>query len=522
MKSAHDHGIPSGQGRSAFSGLAAAILFTVWIILAPFAVETVSATVSSVIENWNAPKQETKTSPEIEQRISRDFLKELGRDNLLSHRLTETDSPEGSVELVIDLSLGRAIELACETHLLTRLSEEGVREIRGKEWQAVSMLLPHIYADSSQHSVSRENFKALGFMAGGMVGPFTTFDARFRMTQKLLDLSAFSNFQASKAGVQIAKYERDFSKQKVIFLAAVAYLEALRSLSQLKAARADIELAERLWMQARRQQEVGIATGVDVARAETRLAQEQLRYERAQMGTHDALIGLQRVTGLPYTAAIRLTNSLLFMGESRRPSDRAVETAETERLEMQIAKEQIRAARYRYFAAHAERLPKINFAGDVGVKGLGVDDTARLTGGAFFEIGIPVFEGGRIEGAIKETQSAKRQKEITYEDLRRQVEEDVRKALWAMETRVAQVRAAAQVYTFARRELQLASNRFKQGVGDNVEVVNAQTVVTNSRDDYISALSDYHTARMNLYFSLGQAESFSLKAESVSEGGDRE
>jgi outer membrane protein TolC len=344
-----------------------------------------------------------------------------------------------------------------------------------------------------------------------MSGPFNTFDARFRMQQKLLDFSDFEKFQASRMGVLIAKYEEKFSRQKVVFLTAVAYLEGLRALSELKAAVADMELAERLFAQARRQQEVGIATGVEVARSETRVAQNKLRHEKAQMDVHNALIGLQRVTGLPYDTSLRLKNSLFFIAEPVQSADSAVTTAESTRMEMQIANDRVRMTHYQLNAARAERLPTISFDGGVGLSGLGMDETARLVGDAVFFVRVPIFEGGQIAGAVKESKSVYRQQKISYEDLKRQVGEDVHMALWAMDTRVEQVRAAAKVYELARRELQLAGNRFKQGVGDNVEVVNAQTALTNARDEYISALNDYHNTRMNLYFALGQVESFYLQ-----------
>ncbi|MFA6600997.1 MAG: TolC family protein [Candidatus Omnitrophota bacterium] len=486
--------------------LSAAVLILSGTVLATVAV-------GSGPQNGGAAEKEG-ASGERDQKISKEFFSGLGGGNILSHAIGAAKSSESSPGLLMDLSLERAIELACETHLLTRLAEEGIAGARGKEWQAASALLPHIGAESYLRRVGKENLKAMGFKSGGMIGPFTVFDARFRMTQKLLDLSDLSSFQASQIGVRIAKHESDFAMQKVIFLASLAYLEALRAQSELKAAEADVELAQRLFAQAERQQGVGIATGVDVARAETRVAQETLRAEKAKTDVHDALISLQRVTGVPYETTLRLKDSLLYVEEPARDTEESASAAEENRIEMQIARERVRMAWYQLNGTRFESLPEIDFTGDVGLKGLGMDESARLVGEAMFLIRMPLFESGQISGAIKEARSAHKQQEITYEDLKRQVAEDVHMALWALETGVAQVRASAKVYELAGRELQLAENRFKQGVGDNVEVLNAQTALANARDAYISALNDYHCSRMNLYFSLGEAESFRLqKAE---------
>jgi len=50
---------------------------------------------------------------------------------------------------------------------------------------------------------------------------------------------------------------------------------------------------------ARNQRDAGIATGVDVTRAETREAQEQVRLSQAQNDSLEARLQLQRIVGLP-------------------------------------------------------------------------------------------------------------------------------------------------------------------------------------------------------------------------------
>jgi len=67
------------------------------------------------------------------------------------------------------------------------------------------------------------------------------------------------------------------------------------------------------------------------------------------------------------------------------------------------------------------------------------------------------------------------------------------------------------VVGLSKHELDLASDRFMQGVGDNIEVLNAQTALEEARSQYVSALTLYHAARVNLYFALGESNSFYLQ-----------
>ena len=84
-------------------------------------------------------------------------------------------------------------------------------------------------------------------------------------------------------------------------------------------------------------------------------------------------------------------------------------------------------------------------------------------------------------------------------------------ALLKIKTEKQQVHTARSILELAERELKMAQDRFGAGLGDNVEVIAAQTTLARARDTYVSALTAYHVARLNLSFALGQTGSFYLK-----------
>jgi outer membrane protein TolC len=92
--------------------------------------------------------------------------------------------------------------------------------------------------------------------------------------------------------------------------------------------------------------------------------------------------------------------------------------------------------------------------------------------------------------------------------VRGQVEEDVRLAFSALRTTSEQVAAAQQSVVLAERELEMARDRFRAGVGDNVEVVTAQAALSDARSAEVTALAQYNAARLNLAAALGRAERF--------------
>ncbi|MFA5159832.1 MAG: TolC family protein [Candidatus Omnitrophota bacterium] len=409
------------------------------------------------------------------------------------------------------LSLQDALRFALRNNLLTRLALEQINESKGQRLQIVSDLLPHVEAGISENRVGRMNLAAMGFKNQPLVGPFDTFDARFKLTQKVFDLSAFSRFQAGNAAVKVKQYEEEFARQKVILEASLAYLTVLQNQGEFQAAEANLELAGRLLQQAEHQHEVEIATGVDVARATTKKVEEKFFLEQVQLMLTESFLQLQRVTGLPYEDKLCLSDSLSYLEETEISVDEAIRIAESDRLEMRILNDKIRAQNYLLRAAKAEVLPKAELSGDYGLSGNGPRRDDRATGEIMIGASIPLFEGGRIWGTIKAEASRKRQLEREMEDLKRQIEEDVRLALMKIKTGRQQVRTARSILDLARRELKMAQDRFSEGLGDNVEVVGAQTTLARARDTYVMALTQYHIARLNLFFALGQAGSFYLQ-----------
>ena len=415
---------------------------------------------------------------------------------------------------VSTLSLDQAMKLAIENNLATLLARERRNEARGFEKEARAGLLPNISGAAYQATVT-ENLAALGFAPGRFpgftstfIGPFKNFDARLRLEQTIFSLSALRNYQAGRAGVRVAEMEEDLAREQVATATGLAYLESMRADRAVLAAQANVALAQALLKLAQDQRDAGIATGVDVTRAETRLAQERVRLSRAQTDSEAGLLQLQRIVGLTLGSSLTLTDPLHFVIETLPAIETAVAQAEDTRAEVRVARAQVAESDYQKKAVRAEQLPSLEFLGDYGVSGITPVTSALPTRRYAIQLNVPIFNGGLTRGRIQVASSRETQAELQLASIRGQVEEDVRLALSSLRTTAETVRAADLAVTLAERELEMARDRFRAGVGDNIEVVNAQTALANARLDQISALADYNGARLNLAAALGRARTF--------------
>ena len=375
-------------------------------------------------------------------------------------------------------------------------------------------LLPNISGVAYQANLTM-NLVALGFQPGTIpgftstfLGPFKNFDARLLATQKLFDLSAIRNYQAGRAGVHVAELQEALAREQVASGTGLIYLEALRADRAVVAAQANVELAQALLKLAQDQRNAGIATGVDVTRAQTRLAEQQVGLAQAQTASEQARLNLQRVVGLPLGGPLTLTDQLRFVEEPLPSVETAVAQAAHDRREIQVAEEENRVSELELKSARAEYLPSLEVLGDYGSSGITPDRFDLPTRRVAVQLNVPIFNGGLTQGRVTAAASRQRQTELELANIRGQVEEDVRLALTTLRTAAVQVRAAEESVTLAQRELEMARDRFRAGVGDNLEVITAQTSLANARVAQVTALAQHNAARLNLAAALGRAETF--------------
>ena len=414
--------------------------------------------------------------------------------------------------MALDLNLRQAIDYAKHNNALLKIAQERIDEAKGRRWQNDSDLLPHLSIGASQGRVFWENLASQGLsnFGFGVIGPFNTFDARFQVTQRIFDLSAISKFQAANVDVDIVDFEEKLARQQVVTSAVIAYLDVLQAREKLHAVEEDLILAQQLTSLAQHQLEAGIATNLDVVRSQTSLAQYKARKQENIQELNTAFLSLKRVTGLPLDSEINLIDSLMFFDEKTLPVSDAIDAAVKGRLEMSIADSKVKFAQYQLSQASRERLPKIDAYGDYGYSGVTPDKFVHKAAQIAVNVSMPIFEGGKIEGEIRQQQSQKNQAQTLRDDMRTQVQEDTRLALQTLITTTEQVKASAEALRLATQEVGLAKDQYANGVGNNIAVVDAQATLENSRQSYVAALVQYHMARVNYYSALGKTESFHL------------
>lgn len=412
------------------------------------------------------------------------------------------------------LSLKAAIERALSLSPQQRIAEqEPLIADQQRQLQAAE-LHPQLSAEVSQNRQTL-NPAVLGFplpldQLPSVIGPYSVFDARLRLSQRLLDLARSSELAGAGFAVEAAQAQAEQQRQHLAAQVALSFIEVLSGEQSLQAAQADLGLAEDLLTIARDQRSAGIASGVDVARAETAVAQDRYALAEVQTAIASARLRLQRLAFLPMDSVPQLQGQLSTTVSGDADLSQVLARARQDRAEMALVEAQLQRSRAQARAAWRKHLPTVSVFADYGLSsrtpGNADEDTYRY--GAMLD--LPLYTGGalRAEQALADRRAE--QQQLQLEDLQLQIEQDVRLALANLGSTAEQVQAATATRDLAERELSLARDRFANGVANNVDVVSAQAALSRSRAQVVRAQAAYQQARVNLAAAQGHARSFEL------------
>jgi len=431
-----------------------------------------------------------------------------------------TPSPAGTVlpapaRSPVRLSLRDAVTAASTTTPAVTVAVLQEEEARGRVTQARSIFFPTLTGAAS--FVRRtENLKSLGFSFNipgvnfpNLIGPFNIWDFRPQVTQTLFDLSGWLRASAARAQLTVSADQAGTTGQTAAAQAGAAYVQAARAAALVGARAEDVTLAGELIRDADAEFRAGVGTRLDVVRARTQEAQARASLEQARTELTQAEIALARALGLPPGTRFALTDSLtagLARSAAPEADAAAVTLALARRPELAAAAAGVTAARLSARATRAQRLGRLELAGDYGYNGPQANDMIR-TGQVAVQYAIPFFQGFRTAGAVHEQDALRREAEVRLADLREQVAGEVGTAIAALASGVEQQHIAAEQLALAQEELREARLRYTNGVSGNIDVITAQGDLVRARTATIEALAQTAQARVQLARAVGVAPS---------------
>ncbi len=414
--------------------------------------------------------------------------------------------------LPLPLTLERALADAENVNLSVLTSRELITQSEESVRAARSVVLPDITLRASQFR--RDT---------GRAGAADDFEAGLFGTMPLFDLRAFDSLKAVKKSVEVSRFRYEQAVQQVLAGVAEVYFDHRRDLAYEAVIEANIERARALLEQSRNRVRAGVATQIDVTRAEAELLTAEQSRLQQQTVTVASALRLKQLLNLDLDLQLGLdpfeVRREVDPGLRGMPLDHVLER----RADYQAAISDVDRLKLVRRAYARERAPTVDAVAQGGVSSERVLDGEE---DEFWSVGVqmsvPVFEGNRISANVRRTESELRQAEYERQDLARAIATELRIALQDVESQLAQIEVAEKNLALAAEELRLARVRYEQGVADNRELIEAENRYASSSFNLVRSHYSYNVARVEFARARGDVRLVLQERAPASEPGIRE
>ncbi len=407
------------------------------------------------------------------------------------------------------LTLREAIDTALAQHPTLRVGQATIEAAQQRVRQQLAGYLPR---GGYTYTYTRQQ-RALSSAVGGVqVGGgqqqratsqlFNFNSTNFSLNQLLFDFGrTLDSIRSALASVEASTADLETIRQTVIFNTKQAYYSVLASQRLLKVADETVQQDQRHLEEAQARFEVGLAPRFDMTQAQVQLSNAQLNQVTARNNVALARETLRTAMGITGAFPFTLVDTLA-RGDLTFNDEALLAQAYANRPELHSIQAQQRATTKQVSALQKQYLPSVS--GNAQYNWTGREYPLQQGWLWGVTLTFPLFEDILTVSQVGEVQANLRGLQAQEEDLRQQIALEVRQSFLTLRQAEESIRVSEQTLVQARENLDIAEGRYAAGVGNIIELTDAQVSLTSAQANNVQALATYKTAVAQLERAINQ------------------
>jgi outer membrane protein TolC len=414
-------------------------------------------------------------------------------------------SAQTNTDSVITLNINQVIDLALKNNYDVKLARKDVERAESQIDEAYSSVWPSINGTAEYNRNIKSPvlflppntpFNPSSSPQTISLGADNSYNISASLNQTLFSLKVNTAISIANDYYNFYKYSEKSTEDEVIFRAKQAFYGALLARELIEVSRQSYEVAKVNFENVQSQYKQGVSSEYDFLRAEVQLAnvnpvliQAQNNYEMTKNSLKNLL-------------AIDLNQKIEIVGDFTLEPVDPIMLKESEDLLLEnnptltalgfqssVLDKNIRLERAEYFPSLSAFASYIWQTQDNTFDFSNYFWANTITVG--LRLSIPVFDGFRRNARIEQAIISKEQLDLTRskaaEGLRIQLVQAQLKMQEAKERVLAQEKSLKQ----ARRAVEIAQSRYKNGIGTQLEILDTQSSLTQTQTNYSQAIYDY-------------------------------
>ena len=341
-------------------------------------------------------------------------------------------------------------------------------------------------------------------------------DLRLAITQPLLrgfgPNATYFDLTNSRRSREAQERSYELSRQRLAVDVTGAFYQIIKQRELLQVSRQSLKRSQELREASEARMKVGLASKLDVFRAELQASQTEDSLVQSQAALETALEGFRLLLGLApgdpvEPEAVSLPEDLSLDLE---PVDALVQQALEARLDLKEVRDRVHDAERAASLARQNLLPQLDLSLAFLQTGFGpsFSDTFQLPDR---RVSLLLSTSYPLERSTDKATSAiaALDLEASKRDLRQaelDVDADVRSATRTLERIRKSVELQKKGVEFAAQQHRLATLRYQRGLASNFDVIDAEGSLVSARTALVGLLTDYQVARVQLLRVLGSLD----------------
>lgn len=327
--------------------------------------------------------------------------------------------------------------------------------------------------------------------------------------QMIFDGSFFVGLRAAKTYKQLTDYDLEKTETDIIESVKKAYYGVLVNQERIRLAQSNLSRVDTLLNETRALNEAGFVEKIDVSRIQVQRNNTFSQLERSRAALEISMQVLKLQLGLPMEYDLELEEKLDQFSRLEEVSALLEESGQ-ERIEVKQLNTNIELVGLDIKNNQSQYMPSIDFVGNIQRAGAGNEISSVFNSQNWFgssligvSMTIPIFDGFLKSAKIQKNRIQIQQLENQRNYIRESVESEVFSAKTNLKNDLSLLQVQQENLELAREVFDMARIKYTEGVGSNLEVVEADAALIEAEINYLSALYDGLVSKVDLEKALG-------------------
>jgi outer membrane protein TolC len=316
-----------------------------------------------------------------------------------------------------------------------------------------------------------------------------------------------ANLENANELLRAASATQNTTVQTVLLAAVNAFYQVHATRAVLNASIDSERLYQESFKSAEAKYIAGVATPADKLQAQTSFANATLTKLKNEGALKIAYGNLANIMGVPANINFQMADSQLDVIPELVDQDieALIEQARIQRPDLIASEAQLKASLAKIEAVKADAKPKVRIdasnSNQYQENLLG--PTSQNTSQIGIILSIPLFEGYKPTYLIRSAEATAELNASKRDQLKLQVSLDVWTAYQNLKTANESITASNVLVLSAEESSRVALGRYKEGVGNIIDTLNAQNALANAKQQKIQSVLNWNIARTTLAQSIG-------------------